>query len=558
MGDGEYDGDIGLIESLVSQKQSLDIKSITRKGSQVILSTILLQSAITQNFYWKEIGIYAKDAENVEVLYLYGSATDTSFISKDMLNEKMINVGVLVSNAQNVTATIDGSLVYLSRADLEDHNNSELSHNDIRELVKQLQVEIENIDVSEDIQAHNIDGTAHEDIRTKLATFEGLQNGYKLYKSLSEIGLNIATCTMEEIAENMVNNSILIVSKSTSESNANFPVASYGGTLFVTRVSLQRVTFSFTTYITSTGYMEYKAKYAGAQSQKFSGWKETSFKGHTHSASELTDLPSVGNASGNIPINNGNVNVNLVAQHAQSATNADTVDGSHAWQMQTLASDGLVHGASAWLAQIQYNRDSDNKFKLFVGDGVTIGTKVDDANTLKSRDICAEVDSLKSSVVSGKQEVVNAIDGKLGYTSGLTTNHAHSDYAWWITNMITTAPSVSSMSNGMKYVTGYLPFVKNVVNANVMTSSQALTVEGAFMYYVEDNNSEALYISPVSAPIKVYRYDIGTTTVNVGSKVSTSCYECFIINPSRTQITFTRQNLSTSTTNNPLVWISIS
>lgn len=150
MGSGTYSGDIGVIESLVNQKQSLDIKSITKKGSQVILSTTLLQSAITEDFYWKEIGVYAKGADNIEVLYMYGSATDTSFISRDMLNEKMINVGVLVSNAQNVSATIDGSLVYLSRADLEAHNTSDSAHSDIRELIKQLEVEVENIDVSWD------------------------------------------------------------------------------------------------------------------------------------------------------------------------------------------------------------------------------------------------------------------------------------------------------------------------------------------------------------------------------------------------------------------------
>ena len=138
MGSGTYSGDIGVIESLVNQNQSLDIKSITRKGSQVILSTTLLQSAIAEDFYWKEIGVYAKGSDGVEVLYMYGSAIDTSFISKDMLNEKMINVGVLVSNAQNITATIDGSLVYLSKSDLEDHDNNETAHSSLRKWVQGL------------------------------------------------------------------------------------------------------------------------------------------------------------------------------------------------------------------------------------------------------------------------------------------------------------------------------------------------------------------------------------------------------------------------------------
>ncbi len=132
MGSGVYSGDIGLIESLVNQKQSLDIKSITRKGSQVVLSTTLLQNAITEDFYWKEVGVYAKGSDGLEILYMYGSASEASYISKDMLNEKMINIGVLVSNATNITATINNSLVYLSREDLQGHNDDENSHQPLR------------------------------------------------------------------------------------------------------------------------------------------------------------------------------------------------------------------------------------------------------------------------------------------------------------------------------------------------------------------------------------------------------------------------------------------
>ncbi|ADZ84439.1 phage tail-collar fiber domain-containing protein [Cellulosilyticum lentocellum] len=138
MGSGTYEGDIGLIESLVNQKQSLDIKSITRKGSQVVLSTTLLQSAIIEDFYWKEIGVYAKGSDGLEILYMYGSANEASYISKNMLNEKMINIGVLVSNATNITATINNSLVYLNQNDLEEHNNDEEAHTPIRTWVQGL------------------------------------------------------------------------------------------------------------------------------------------------------------------------------------------------------------------------------------------------------------------------------------------------------------------------------------------------------------------------------------------------------------------------------------
>ncbi len=138
LGSGTYEGDIGLIESLVSQKQSLDIKSITRKGSQVVLSTTLLQSAIVEDFYWKELGVFAKGTDGVEKLYMYGSASEASYISRNILNEKMINIGILVSNATNITATINNSLVYLNQNDLEAHNNDANAHRPIRDWVTNL------------------------------------------------------------------------------------------------------------------------------------------------------------------------------------------------------------------------------------------------------------------------------------------------------------------------------------------------------------------------------------------------------------------------------------
>lgn len=139
MGAGECTEDIGLAESLVDQKQSLDIKSMSRNGSKVVLSGVLAQTQIKDDFYWKEIGVYAKGADDdTEILYLYGTAkaNEYSYISKDMLNEKLINIGVLVSTAQNVSATINTSLVYLSKEDLDNHNNDPNAHPDILKAIE--------------------------------------------------------------------------------------------------------------------------------------------------------------------------------------------------------------------------------------------------------------------------------------------------------------------------------------------------------------------------------------------------------------------------------------
>lgn len=135
LGDGKFEGDIGLAESMVSIKQELPINKISRKGSQVTLSATLRFEDITTDFNWSEIGIYAKGDDEAEVLYMYGYTNKTSYISKDALNEKLIQVTVMVSNASEVTATIDNSLVYLTAQSLEEHNMDPFAHEELREKV---------------------------------------------------------------------------------------------------------------------------------------------------------------------------------------------------------------------------------------------------------------------------------------------------------------------------------------------------------------------------------------------------------------------------------------
>ena len=78
-------------------------------------------------------------------------------------------------------------------------------------------------------------------------------------------------------------------------------------------------------------------------------------------------------------IDSGNIGSQSV-NYANSAGNADTVDGSHAWQMQTLSAGGGSHGSVNWLMQCQHKADGENYFKLYVGDK-SIGTKVDRASS---------------------------------------------------------------------------------------------------------------------------------------------------------------------------------
>lgn len=148
MGSGDFEGDIGSVEALVEVRQSLPINKITRKGSQVTLSTSLKIEAITTPFEWTEMGVYARWENNVEVLYMYGYTTNSSYISKDSLNEKLINVTVLVASTTQVTAVIDKSLVYLTAEALKEHESDSKTHQDIRASVEEIQRQVEGLDVS--------------------------------------------------------------------------------------------------------------------------------------------------------------------------------------------------------------------------------------------------------------------------------------------------------------------------------------------------------------------------------------------------------------------------
>lgn len=99
---------------------------------------------------------------------------------------------------------------------------------------------------------------------------------------------------------------------------------------------------------------------------------------HTHTKSQITDFPTIPSNTSQLTNDSGYITSSGSCNYANSSGNADTVDGSHAWQMQTLSSTGVTHGSNEWLMQCQYNVDGDGYFKLYCGDK-SIGTKVDRA-----------------------------------------------------------------------------------------------------------------------------------------------------------------------------------
>src|SRR5574343_536256 len=83
----------------------------------------------------------------------------------------------------------------------------------------------------------------------------------------------------------------------------------------------------------------------------------------------------------------------------------------------------------------------------------------------------------KSTETNGKKAVVNAINGSLGYASGLTTNHAFSDYAWWIQNKVAIKTDDEAIQRFMPAV--FLYHKGREANLKYLTRNSSFTSEYA-------------------------------------------------------------------------------
>lgn len=125
VGDGKLGGQsIPTLNDLISAKKSLDIKKLeVRPGGKAVVGSMLSNAGLKSGFYFREIGVFAQDPDEGEILYSYGnSGENAEYIppegGPDVI-EKYIDVVTIVQNAPNVSAVIDGSLVYPTNKEME-------------------------------------------------------------------------------------------------------------------------------------------------------------------------------------------------------------------------------------------------------------------------------------------------------------------------------------------------------------------------------------------------------------------------------------------------------
>ncbi|MFS0838050.1 phage tail protein [Paenibacillus sp. 1P03SA] len=138
VGDGQLGGQsIPALTKLIGEKKSLAISKLKiQTHGRAVIGAVLSNQDVTTGFYFREIGIYAQDPDEGEILYCYGNAgSNAEYIppvgGADII-EKSIDAIVVVGNAANVTATIDSSLVYATQGDLHDAEDRSKKYTDDR------------------------------------------------------------------------------------------------------------------------------------------------------------------------------------------------------------------------------------------------------------------------------------------------------------------------------------------------------------------------------------------------------------------------------------------
>ncbi|MBQ9364852.1 MAG: phage tail protein [Schwartzia sp.] len=139
MGDGTVPEGTNLKEmtGLVSPKLNLPIMSVRVTGvGTTVMETQLKNESLTQGFFAREVGIFAIDPDTGdEVLYaVRNTGDDSEYIPAGGGSEVwnlIYDVVTVVDQAQNVTANINGDVVYITRVDFYEHRDSANPHPNI-------------------------------------------------------------------------------------------------------------------------------------------------------------------------------------------------------------------------------------------------------------------------------------------------------------------------------------------------------------------------------------------------------------------------------------------
>ncbi len=130
-GDSTSDG-----ESMGNERLSLGVQGMSLVGDGTCeLKFVLTNTGLSEGFLLTEIGAFCKDPDDAdgEILYAYTSALSdqADWIPPDggsTIFEEVLDIYVVVANAQNVSVTLTPSNIYATLEDLQAHENADPAH----------------------------------------------------------------------------------------------------------------------------------------------------------------------------------------------------------------------------------------------------------------------------------------------------------------------------------------------------------------------------------------------------------------------------------------------
>lgn len=137
IGKGHFSGpDASTATALVTPVKDLAIVGCTSQNNSAYVKADFSNAGITAGFDWTEIGLFATDPTDGEILYGYGyDNTDPTHIPAESESPVsfLFTMTTAIGNAAQATAIIDPATVYATTAQLANYGKNLTSENDIQQ-----------------------------------------------------------------------------------------------------------------------------------------------------------------------------------------------------------------------------------------------------------------------------------------------------------------------------------------------------------------------------------------------------------------------------------------
>lgn len=111
--------------ALVNQITTLPLLNVDTKGNGTCeINALLTNKSVTTGFYIRELGIFAHGNDNVEILYAYNTSANADYLppfsANNVVEIEYIDT-IIVDQVENITATIDPAVSYITKKYAEDN-----------------------------------------------------------------------------------------------------------------------------------------------------------------------------------------------------------------------------------------------------------------------------------------------------------------------------------------------------------------------------------------------------------------------------------------------------